>query len=204
MKTIIAAVLLLAATALPAQVLISDFTTLPGGGQFSGGIGSWRNAGVDQFTVSSGALTIGPVSGGNPDNSGYFAFADILSGNFDATGLTQLSVAARLDSGNIAPGFIINLYDSNGAGALTATFSAASFNAVSFTTGTAIMTAHPDGGSITDIQYFGIAGTGTVVPFRVSFDNASLTAIPEPGVTAALAGLLIFGFTWRRRRDTPV
>ena len=122
--------------------------------------------------------------------------------NFNATGFLKISVTARLESGNTAPGFIINLFDGDGSGttALTATFSASNFNSVSFTTGTALLTVHPEMGNAANIQYFGISGTGTAVPFRVSFDSISVSAIPEPGTYAALTGLLVLGFAaWRRR-----
>lgn len=200
-------VFLLFATALTAQasIVITQFDTLPGGGDFSGGLGSWTN-GVNQFTVSSGILTVGPVSGGNPDNSGYFAFADLFGGgSLDATGLTQLSVTAKLESGNAAPGFIINLYDGDGSGlgALTATFSTGDFNAATFTTSTMTLGAHSELGNVANIKYFGIAGSGTGAAFRISFDSITLAAIPEPSAYAAMAGALALGLAvWRRRNAT--
>jgi hypothetical protein len=141
------------------------------------------------------------VGGGSPDNTGYFAFADIVGGSFNATGLTQLSATARLDDVNAGTGFIINLFDGTGRGALTATFSESNLN---FTTGTVQVTAHPEGGDISNIQYFGIAGIGTTAPFRISFDNISISAIPEPGTYAALAGMLALGFVFWRRRAVQI
>jgi hypothetical protein len=196
---------LLGATALHAQspVVISDFTTLPSGVNFTGGVGTWKNGATDQFTVTAGVLTVGPVSGGSPTNTGYFGFANLDGPGFNATGLTLLSATARLDSGNAAPGFIINLFDGTGSGALTATFSAGNFNTISFATASVIVTAHPNGGNISDIQSFGIAGSGTNENFRISFDNVSLAAIPEPATSAAVAGLSAAGLVaWRRRRAT--
>jgi hypothetical protein len=203
MRHILAAVFLLSAALLRAQssVVISDFNALPSGANFTGGVGTWKSGGIDQFTVSSGVLTIGPVAAGNPANDGYFGFANLAGGSFNATGLTLLSVTAQLNAGNAAPGFIINLFDGLGKGALTATFSVTNYNSISFATSSVVMTAHPEGGSITSIASFGIAGGGISDNFRISFDNISLAAIPEPMHGAALAGLGALGLiAWRRRR----
>lgn len=208
MKKILIGALLLAFAARPVEaVLIADFSSLPGGTDFSGGQSTWNN-GSDQFTASGGIFTIEPVAAGNPLNNGYFAFADLASGGtFNATGLTQLSVTARLDSGNLAAGFVVNLFDGDGSGlgALTATLASSSFVTSGFTTVTVTVSSHPESGNIANIKYFGLAGTGTADAFRISFDNIALTAaaVPEPSAYAAIFGGMAVAFTlyFRRRRQ---
>lgn len=210
MKKILALGLFITALTFPvsAQVTISDFSSGPGGVNFTGGLGSWTN-GTDQFTTSGGILTVGPVSGGNPDNSGYFSYADVAGSvtiNATALNLTQLSVTARLDSGNLAPGVLVIFYDSGGAGALFGTLvadgvSPNSFTSAGFTTQTVTLSAHANNGVVSDITSFGISGSGTGAAFRMSFDTITLSsAVPEPSTYAIFAGVFALGFVaWRRR-----
>ena len=201
MKKLILAALVVFAAKLSAQTLIiSDFTSLPGGSQFTTS-GSWSLP--DQLSVTDGFLTVGPVSPGSPDDSGNLAFADLVSAVNNGADFVTITAIARVDSGNASNGFIVNLFDDGGLGVLTATFAATSFTTGSFSSATASITRHPDNGSLNSILYYGIAGVGTTSAFRFSFDQLSMStsaAIPEPSTYAMLAaGLLVVGFTVRRR-----
>lgn len=176
-----------------AQVTIDDFSTLTVG---SNEAGSWTGA----TSVSAGVFTVGAGA----DNSGTFLFVPPIATvpiNATALNFTQVSVTARIDGGNLAPGFLVILFDGNGNGALFGTFSAATYSA-GFTTQTVTLAPHANGGLASDIQYYGIAGTGTTDAFRMSFDAVTISAaaVPEPSTYAMIAGVLAFGFVaWRRR-----
>lgn len=211
MKNVLFMVALIAATSASAQITISDFSTAPGGADFSGGVGTWNNGAADQFTTSAGVLSITSVSSGNPDSTGYFAFADLQGGgsiNAVALNLTQLIVTARIDVGNVATGGVsVIFYDGDGSGteALYGTFandgvSIGSFTSGGFTTQTITLIAHPAGGNAANIRYFGISGAGPTANFRMSFDSIVVSAVPEPSTYAMIAGVLALGFVaWRRR-----
>ncbi len=190
-------VLALASTASAQSHVVSEFDSLPTGENFFAG-GSWGQP--DQFALSNGVLSITAVSGGNPDDSGYFAYAGISP--VDASQFLYVNVGAQIGAGNASSGFIVNFFDSQGSGALTATFSAADFNSATFTVAPAQLSAHPEGGIVSDITSFGIAGVGTSVAFRFSFDSIALSssAIPEPSTYAALLALAALGFVAYRRR----
>ncbi|MDP1579301.1 MAG: PEP-CTERM sorting domain-containing protein [Candidatus Didemnitutus sp.] len=201
MRTLVVAFALLASVSLSAQsFLISNFTALPSGGNFTTS-GSWATP-VNQLSLSSGIMSITAIGGGSPDDSGNFGFADLIS-TFNATTAFDTIVAvARVDSGNSSNGFIVNLFDSQGTGALTATFAASSFNSATFVAVPSNITVHPENGNRADIAFFGIAGVGTTAAFRFSFD--SLTAVPEPSTYAAIFGVLALGFVAYRRRMQSV
>jgi hypothetical protein len=202
-KYLIAGLLTFSAAVSSQAVLISDFSALPGGAEFTGGLGTWGSP-VDQFTVSGGVLTIGPVSGGSPDNAGYFGFADIAGAiPLNATGLTQILVTAQVGASNVSPGFIVNFFDLNGDGALTATLATSAFTSAGLTTQAFNVVAHPGGGDITNIGYFGIAGTGSTQAFNFLISDISLTAaaIPEPSTYAVILGAMALGLVAYRRRQ---
>ncbi len=200
MRTLLVAFALVSSVTLSAQsFLISSFSTPPGGSNFSTGL-SWASP-ANQLITTGGVLSIAPVSGGNPDDSGNFGFAD-LSQIYNATLTTHIEVEARIDSGNASNGFIVNLFDSQGLGALTATFNAVNFNGATFTAFSSAVSVHPDNGVRSDIAFFGIAGVGTTNAFRFSFDRIS--AVPEPSTYAAIFGALALGFVAYRRRMQSV
>lgn len=183
-----------------AQITVTDFSSFNTSGDFSAS-GSWA-APVNQFTLSGGILTVGSVSGGNPIDSDNFAFS-ALAVPFDGTPFLGdvLTVAARIDSGNVASGFVVNFFDSGGNGVLTATFSSGSFSNLGFTAVSSALVLHPNLGVITDIVSFGIAGVGNGDAFRFSFDSiVAGSVIPEPSTYAAILGLLALGFVAYRRR----
>jgi hypothetical protein len=194
-KTNAGLLFLVSAALLSAQpVLITSFDS-PVGGSVNG---SWSTP-VDQFSYAAGVMTIGPVSGGNPDDSGSFAFAP-LAAALDGSNWANVAVTARIDSGNSAPGFTINFYDGAGNGVYTTSFLATSFSMVGFTTVMAAPALYPSPGDTSDIQYFGIGGSGLTNPIRISFDGITVSAIPEPGTYAAIFGALALGLAGLRRR----
>lgn len=199
-KSLLILSVIAAATISSAQlpVTVTTFDAPPSGGNFTLG-GTWM-APVSQFTVANGVMSIAPVSGGNPDDSGSMLFADLTP--FDGMLYDTVTIAARADSGNASPGFSFVLFDSGGNGALFATFAAGDFAAPTFSTSSLQLAAHPDNGVISDIAFWGIQGAGTTVAFRFSFDQivVSSSAIPEPSTYAALLALAALGFVAYRRR----
>jgi len=195
------AALALSAQALPAAIVINDFSNLtdqafsPFGLSWSGGTPE-----VDQFIQGSGNISIAPVNGGNPlgDGNFYAVLGGTTGSPFapqDFTLLTDIQVTARLDSGNASGGFILTLVDSTFTDVGSAVFSVSLFTS-SFSTASASLVLSGDG-SISDIQYFRISGDGDFNAFRMSFDNA--TAVPEPS-TCLLLGLGAAGLLGSRRK----
>jgi hypothetical protein len=182
-----------------AQITIDDFSSAPSGVNYSNAEGTTWDG---MLSVAGGVLTVG---GG--DATGYFNGADIRNVvpiDTVALDLTQVSVTARIDASHAAPGVTIIFMDGNGASALFATFTSASFESGSFTTRTLVLQTHGEAGNASDIQYYGISGDGlSGQAFRMSFDTitlSSLSAVPEPSTYAAIAGALALGFVaWRRR-----
>ena len=125
----------------------------------------------------------------------------VISGDAATPGPSQnfspygyVTVTAKVDSGNFAGGFTLSLVDENFNAASTASFSSSAFTA-SFTTFTVQLEASGEGGDITKIQYYRIQGSGeSSNDFRVSFDNAVATSVPEPGTYAlfGLGGVVVF------------
>ena len=188
------AALLLAA---PAQgaVLVSDFSAfstqlLPPMNL------SWTNATIDQFVQDVDFISIAPVLGGDPSGDGYFT-ASLTGGPSDFTGLTRLSLEARVDPGNESGIVKISFLDSGLALVASATFPASSFNPGFTTQETGLSFTGP--GSRSDVAYWRIEGNG--VPsdaFRYSFGNL-VVAVPEPS-TRLLVSLAMGAFLVSRRR----
>lgn len=200
MRTLLVAFALITSVSLCAQsFLVSNFDTAPSG-PFVTTNGSWATP-VDQFITNAGILSIAPVSGGNPDDGGSFTFAQ-LGQVYNATLVTDMLVAGRVDAGNASLGFSVILLDTQGVPALFAQFAAATFNNATFTAVPSSVQVHPSNGNISMIEYWGIAGAGSAAAFRFSFDNIS--AIPEPATYAAIFGLLALGFVAYRRRMQSV
>src|SRR2546425_9137109 len=108
-------VLIVAATSLlfslraaDAAVVLSDFSNLAA--QSPTFSGSWRGGSpvADQFVQNSGFISLQPVNGGNPQDDGDFLVAPLA---FSIAGLNQISLTARVDTGNAASSLIVLLYD---------------------------------------------------------------------------------------------
>lgn len=171
------------------QILLNDFSNWlaanPNGGFSSG---TWNG----EVTQNSGFITVG----GTADNTGnaYLDFVGPVPKNL--TGLTSLTLVARVDAGNASPGFTITITDSNGDSAASASFSAVDFSS-SFGAATASWSVI-DALKLQDANGFFIAGSGTSEAFRMSFDN--LTAVPEPETWLLLALGLTLIVVFRRRQ----
>jgi len=193
-KLILAAAALLTATALQAQIVLADFSAAPDSGSATG---SWSTATV---STSGGVFTIGSGA----DNSGA-QFIDVSSLNLgSASNYLSLAVTARIDSGNAATQFTVNLFDDQGNGIVSAVFNSSSFNTSGFTTATALLGLY-DGATTANVNValVQIAGGGNTSAFRFSFDQiaANANVIPEPGTYAAIIGALALGLVAYRRRQ---
>ncbi len=182
------------------QVTISNFSADPTGDQYFLTNNTWQVGST--LNWSSGVLTLS----GAADSSGSFSYAELhnlVSGaTFDATALTNMSILMETTSGNAALGFTVNLIDSNGATAATATFNTASLTVGNWSTLTAVVSPTLTG-DLTSVTYWGIdgpGGNGTAV--HMSFQNISVspTAVPEPSTYAGLLGFAALGLVYFRRR----
>ena len=156
--------------------------------------GTWATTG--EITLSSGILTVGSASALSND---AFKYASITSSPYAWTAGNRLSYTASVNAGNQSTNFTVTLVDSGGVAALTATINTSGWLAGTPVSGTAIFT--PTGsGSTSTLTYFNLAGDGTANPFRMSFDQFSITAIPEPSTYVALFGAATLGLAaWRKR-----
>lgn len=193
-KLLLAAAALLTAAGLQAQIVLADFSTAPDVGQATG---SWSSATV---STTGGVFTIGAGA----DNSGA-QFIDVSTLNVGpASNYLSLAVTARIDAGNAATQFTVNLFDDQGNGIVSAVFNSSSFNTSGFTTATAVLGLY-DGATTANVNValVQIAGGGNTSAFRFSFDQIAATAnvIPEPSTYAAIIGALALGLAAYRRRQ---
>jgi len=175
-----------------AQIVLDDFTsgTQPGEGAVISG-SSW----VGNVTQNATTITVAAH-----DDNGWGVF-NLTP--FDASAMHSITITGQLEAGNAATVFNVQLFDNNfGAQAF-------SISSSSFVTGATTTVTIPIGSWIgidpTHLAAWTIGGgdQGTSGPaFHMTLDQLALSpsAVPEPGVTAALAGSLVLGFAvWRRR-----
>lgn len=175
-----------------AQITIDDFSTAPAG------LTTYSSGWTGQVTTSGGLLTVG----GTADDAGSMLYSTIIGGAFNASAQSfDVSVTARIDSGNTASAFAIVLFDDGGVGTRIAQFSTLLFS-TSLSTQTLTLSAYSTGNPI-NTTYYGIAGVGAGSGLvHITFDSITVspTAVPEPSTYAGIAGLLALGFVaWRRR-----
>jgi len=181
-----------AAASLPAAVLVSDFSSFSSQLLPPMGI-TWSNAGIDQYIQDSGFISIAPVNGGAPKGDGYFNAMLPGSASLNFTGLNTLSLTARVDAGNASSILHVLFYDNTFTQVASNTFNATDFTS---TFSTKDVTLSLSGiGDPTAVTYWQINGDGIASDaFRYSFDNLSVSAIPEPRIIGLLlAGLIFLG-----------
>lgn len=173
-----------------ADVLLSDFNDGDLSGTFSD---SWSLA-----LVSNGSF----ASIGSPATD----FGNYRSSNFtaiDITGNANITITAKLDVGNTATGFTVNLISGGGDAFASAFFDASLFNTDSFTT---VTMNWINGGSFNpaSLRAWQITGGAPAstdgISFRMSFDNLSVSAVPEPASYAVIVGAMSLGLVSLRRR----
>ena len=156
-------------------------------------MGSW----VGQVTQNATTITI---AGTAHDDNGWGVFN--LVPLFDASAMQSISITGQLDMGHTAGSFNVQFFDDN-FGSQAFSISSSAFITGSLTTVNiplgSWLTADP-----TRLNAWTIGGGNFVMngpDFRMTLDQLALTAsaIPEPAVTAALAGILVLGLALRRR-----
>lgn len=176
------------AGAAQAQIVLDNFNTGTATGAITGGT-SW----VGQVTQNATTITVGGTAN---DDNGW----GTTSVSVNATGLSFVTFTAQRDVGNLASSLTIQFEDSS-LNTQVYSVSTSAFNLGSMSTvniALAWTTVDP-----TQITGWNIGG-GNAPPgssaFRMTFDNMSLTAVPEPSTYAAIFGGLALGFAaWRRR-----
>jgi hypothetical protein len=185
---------LLRTTAVAQTIVLDDFTI---GVQAREGAAIAGTTWVGQVTQNATTITI---AGTAHDDNGWGVLN--LVPTFDATAMNWITVTGQLDPGNAAGSFSVQFFD-NASGS-----QAFSISSSSFTTGMTTVniplgpwtTANPallNGWSIGGGDF-----VTTGPDFHMTFDQLGLsaTAIPEPGMSAVLAGVGALAFArWRRR-----
>jgi len=191
---------LLLSFAAQADIVLSNFDNFslqyfaPMGTSWNGGSPS-----IDQYVQNTGYISITPVNGGDPKGDGYFFAGLPGSATLNFTGLTFLSINARVDAGNASSIFHIQLFDDvNPNPVATTTFTASSFTSSFSTQSAAIVLSGI--GDITHITYWRMDGDNiNSNSFRYSFENLSaITAVPEPS-TYALGAVSLLALCIARR-----
>jgi len=191
-------ILLLASGTLHSQVLlVSDFDNISTQ-SFSPFNGNWIGGEplTDQFIQEAGFISITSLNGGDPKGEGGFDAS--LDGGvpLDFSGITHLSLVARIDSGNQVGGVVVEIRDSEFRVIGTSLFVSSSYNS-SFSAQEAVFVLTGDG-LVSDAAYWRLAGDGIAGnSIRMSFDD--LVAIPEPS-TVSLAVVSLVGLAIARRR----
>jgi hypothetical protein len=193
------------------QVVLQNFSTTTGANTFF--YGSWHLTGStsgstspnSQFVQGAGVFDITGVAGPGliqPTNS-----ADSKVEFFNTTPVSigsnlSLAVTAQELGGNVASSFTVFLVDSTSKVAF-ATFVADDFVNGTFTTVTNSLQLQsgfqPNAVSSMVISGDQLGGTSQ---FNISFDSIVATsAVPEPGVAAAMMGLTAIALALHRRRQ---
>ena len=192
--------LVLICTEAGAQIVLDDFTTGVQTGEGAALTGSsWVGAG--QVTQNATTITVGGTA--HADNG--WGVRNLTS--FNASAMQSITITGQLDSGHLAPSFNVQFFDV-ASGSQAFSISSSAFVTGSMSTVT-ISIGSWSGIDPTQLNGWTIGGGDTVTngpAFRMTLDQLTLspTAVPEPGTTAALAGVLVLGFAVWRRRPRPI
>lgn len=193
-----------------AQIVLQDFSSTLGANTFFEG--TWEAANNtggsvnpnSNFVQGAGVFDVTGTTGLVPTNAAASKVEFFYGTALSIGTSTSLSVSAQALGTNAASSFTVTLFDLSAKTAF-ATFSTLNFVTGGYTTITGELTFQ-SGFSAASINSMIVSGNqpfGTD-RFNVSFDHiAAVSAIPEPGVSAALAGVLALGFAVRRRRNRP-
>lgn len=191
MKKLISLLFLSLVAGAQAQIVLDNFNSgTATGAVISSPATSW----VGQVTQNATTITVGGTAN---DDNGW----GTTSVNVNATGLSFVTFTAQRESGNVASSLTIQFEDIS-LNTQIYSFSTSSFNIGSLST-VSVALAWTGGFDPTQITGWNIGG-GAASPgssaFRMSFDNLSFTAVPEPSTYAVIFGGLALGFAaWRRR-----
>lgn len=194
---VLTATLLFTATSGFTQVTLSTFDNFAAQApDFSGSWDPSVSPADDQYIQNLGFISITSVAGGNPREEGEFTVQPPLSLN--TSGLNQIALTARVDSGNAAQNLNVLLFDS-AFQTVFATFSLAGFSAA-FSTVTTAYSINPSFNPASVVAWQVTGGDPldpTPEEVRVSLEN--LAVVPEPS-SAALFGFGMAAMGLRRRR----
>lgn len=158
---------------------ISDFSTL-GGEQYGG---AWVNP-VNFISFNAGVATVGASALAD----GNFEYADISAGTISLNTSLVLNFTARVNEGNQSNSFLVRFADvENGDYAIQAVVVTTTWVTNEWVSGTATLTTS-GAGNANNLAYFTVTGDGSADAFRMSFDNFSISAIPEPAAWAGVLG----------------
>jgi hypothetical protein len=174
-----------------ASTLLSDFNSLPTNGDFFVG-GTWTN----EVSFSGSSMTVGSSLA---DGTGSFSYALLAAGTYSFTVGDVLNYNAQINSSNASTILTVDLVDSLGNTALTAAINTSSWvNNVAKSGSVSLISSGT--GNASDIKFFSLTGDGTTSLFRMSINQLSVSAIPEPSTFAALFGAAALGMAACRRR----
>jgi len=183
--------------------LVNDFSNFADGNQSF--LGTWAANGdpffgdtspIGSFSQGSGVYNF---TGGSDDISSgaeYFLASSIDLSASNALALTlKLLPATDTETDAIA----VTLYD-QASNFAVATFQLSNFNGSTFTTSTVGWVSDGSFDS-SHVAYYLISGLSAVGGNGVDVSIDHLSAVPEPGTYAAIAGVAALGLVaWRRRR----
>ena len=180
---------------------IALFAVLLGTTQFLSAAVTITNFGTSSWTTQTFGNDFTPSSqtGSSIDIAGNASntFAGLVT-SVDISGFTtSLTLTGSSFAATSAGAFTITLFDS--AFTNTAVFSGGSFSDL-FNSGSTTLSFSSDNGvDFADISAVSLVGSGAPST-AVSGTLSGLTAVPEPSAYAAIAGVLVLGFTAVRRR----
>jgi len=184
MKKITITLCLLAAGFLNANAIqlttfgTSDFTAL-----------GWTNS--NTFTQYLNSVDLAGDDGGD--------FGGDFTSVFDLTGFTNFSLTGTQSAGTATSVISVILYNDD---LTTATYTGGSWTDIaSFGTTTVSFFSQESGFDISAVNGMDISlGGGGFETFTANFTSFDTAVVPEPSAYAAIAGVLVLGFTAVRRR----